>query len=112
MITQIKLFSTEGGGSAEFIRQRETHELTVSSPQPFAIKDDMAIHMYCSEAPCGDASMELVAATQVDDTPWEKPTTPDKADSSIKVPKLLGRKYFSEKGVVRRKPGAKYSCCF
>jgi len=64
---------------------------------PFAIQDDVKIYMYCSEAPCGDASMELIMAAQDDATPWEKPADTD-SDG------LTGRGYFSELGVVRRKP--------
>jgi tRNA-specific adenosine deaminase 1 len=30
--------------------------------QPFELQDDVGIHMYCSECPCSDASMELVMA--------------------------------------------------
>ena len=109
LISQSKLASAEGDDSAKFVRRRDIHELTVSSPQPFAIKDDVNIHMYCSEAPCGDASMELIAAAQEDDTPWERPSVYDEVDSSFTEPKLLGRKYFTEKGVVRRKPGGKFN---
>lgn len=40
--------------------------------QPFRIKPSLRIHMYCSEAPCGDASMELTMAAQEDATPWTR----------------------------------------
>ncbi|ETS84768.1 hypothetical protein PFICI_02793 [Pestalotiopsis fici W106-1] len=43
--------------------------------QPFAWRDDVALHMYCSEAPCGDASMELTMAAQDDASPWEIPAS-------------------------------------
>jgi len=80
-----------------FVRRRTPEELSRASFQPFAIKDHVRIFMYCSEAPCGDASMELVMAAQDDATPWTKPLQgPDNA--------MTGRGYFSELGVVRRKP--------
>jgi len=80
-----------------FIRRRTSEEFSRASFQPFAIKDDVRIFMYCSEAPCGDASMELIMAAQDDATPWTKPIqAPDSA--------MTGRGYFSELGVVRRKP--------
>ena len=107
LITQSKLSTIQGNDSAQYVRRRDIHELTTSSPQPFTIKDDVKIHMYCSEAPCGDASMELIAAAQDDNTSWERPTVVNEADGSLNKPQLLGRKYFSEKGVVRRKPGGK-----
>ncbi|KAK3367064.1 adenosine deaminase/editase [Lasiosphaeria ovina] len=104
--------------------------------QPFAWRDDVSLHMYCSEAPCGDASMELVMAAQDDASPWALPgarapltttatttttTTAKTTETAAKAPppplpaelgqpraapggELLGRGYFSELGVVRRKP--------
>ena len=70
--------------------------------QPFSIRDGLEIVMYCSETPCGDASMELVMEAQEDATPWpEEHSNPDKLDPNP----LLGRGYFSHLGAVRRKPG-------
>ena len=62
---------------------------------PFAMKDDVRIHMYCSEAPCGDASMELTMDAQDDATPW-----PEGNEDVL----LHGRGHFSSLGRVRRKP--------
>ncbi|RMY47234.1 hypothetical protein D0863_15680 [Hortaea werneckii] len=61
--------------------------------QPFELHDDVRIDMYVSDAPCGDASMELVMREQADDTPWEK------AENG-----MPGRGNFDRLGVVRRKP--------
>jgi tRNA-specific adenosine deaminase 1 len=74
--------------------------------QPFAIRDGVILHMYCSEAPCGDASMELTMAAQEDAAPWELPSTKQKSSSDEPAADgtLLGRGYFSQLGVVRRKP--------
>ena len=66
---------------------------------PFGIDENLRIMMYCSEAPCGDASMELVMETQHDPTPWPVVIPDEQATSS-----LLGRGSFSQLGVVRRKP--------
>ena len=63
--------------------------------QPFAINDDVDIHMYCSECPCGDSSMELTMKAQADDTPWRKTSEADT---------IMGRGHFSKLGIVRRKP--------
>ncbi|RDA85319.1 hypothetical protein CP532_4967 [Ophiocordyceps camponoti-leonardi (nom. inval.)] len=62
---------------------------------PFRIRPGVKLHMYCSEAPCGDASMELVMAAQPDASPWEEPSSPSP---------LPGRSHFSRLGIVRRKP--------
>ncbi|EGR51617.1 tRNA-specific adenosine deaminase [Trichoderma reesei QM6a] len=79
--------------------------------RPFKVKEDVKLHMYCSEAPCGDASMELIMAAQADASPWQLPTPPKpvsaststslEADSTAQLP---GRAYFSQLGIVRRKP--------
>lgn len=96
----------EGEEAAESSRpeQRDLdHEATTekseenegSQDHPFELRHDVSIHMYCSEAPCGDASMELTMSAQEDSTPW---TTPPGADS------MPGRGNFDRLGVVRRKP--------
>lgn len=90
--------------SSFFIRRREEHEMDgQGGSQPFTIRDDVQLHMYCSEAPCGDASMENTMDAQKDATPW-----PDHAPSATEMhsqdPILHGRGYFSQLGIVRRKP--------
>ncbi|KAL7947692.1 adenosine deaminase/editase [Trichoderma barbatum] len=75
--------------------------------RPFGVKHGVKLHMYCSEAPCGDASMELIMAAQEDASPWELPastsastqSTPSESEAA-----LSGRAYFSQLGIVRRKP--------
>lgn len=65
---------------------------------PFRLKPDVQIHMFCSQAPCGDASMELTMASQQDATPWTS------AAPSANPDDMLGRGHFDRLGVVRRKP--------
>ncbi|KAL8659531.1 MAG: hypothetical protein Q9226_000373 [Calogaya cf. arnoldii] len=85
------------------IRRREVHELSEKEGlQPFSIHDDIQLHMYSSEAPCGDASMELLMEAQVDATPWP---IDQNNPATKKLPVLLrGRESFGELGIVRRKP--------
>ena len=75
---------------------------------PFELPEDVDVHMYCSEAPCGDASMELVMREQEDDTPWDRPlpTAGTAAGEEGREARedMLGRGYFDRLGVVRRKP--------
>ena len=47
--------------------------------------------------------MEITKSEQEDGSPWSLPLPIDD-DSSSKAPELLGRAYFSELGIVRRKP--------
>ncbi|KAK5736539.1 hypothetical protein LTR17_007358 [Elasticomyces elasticus] len=63
--------------------------------QPFSLQDNVHIHLYVSDAPCGDASMELTMAAQPDSTPWTSQPSEDD---------MLGRGNFDRLGVVRRKP--------
>ncbi|QYS93399.1 A to I editase domain-containing protein [Trichoderma simmonsii] len=77
--------------------------------RPFGVKHGVKLHMYCSEVPCGDASMELIMAAQEDASPWELPTptpTPASVQPAISESEsaLPGRAYFSQLGIVRRKP--------
>lgn len=83
------------------LRRRELAERTPAEPQAFAILDGINIHMYCSDVPCGDASMEFVMASQTDATPWSA----DSKASTLADDQLLGRGHFDQLGVVRRKPG-------
>ncbi|KAJ0422392.1 adenosine deaminase/editase [Aspergillus carlsbadensis] len=80
---------------------------------PFEIQPDVRIYMYCTCAPCGDASMELCMAAQDDPTPWiipppesELDNTPSNSNtgSASDTPLLSGRAGFSKLGIVRRKP--------
>ena len=83
------------------LRRKNAHESVSqsSTSQPYTVHEDLKIMMYCSEAPCGDASMELVMEAQDDATPW--PAIPPTENGNQP---LLGRGSFSQLGVVRRKP--------
>lgn len=85
--------------SFPLIRLRSLAEISETGGfQPFTIRENVKIYMYCSEAPCGDASMELVMQTQADPTPWPIESL------SWESKQLEGRAHFSVLGIVRRKP--------
>ena len=87
--------------TSRILQLRQTCELSeIQNLPPFYIRQSLRIMMYCSEAPCGDASMELVMEAQDDPTPWPVPAAPEGS-----TPALLGRGSFPKLGVVRRKPG-------
>lgn len=94
--------------TGEWLRRRRTAEegggerlLDYGGPS-FELNEDTGVHMYCSEAPCGDASMELVMREQEDATPWDRPLAPppDQGEENG----MLGRGHFDQLGIVRRKP--------
>jgi len=88
---------------AEEEGQEEEDKANDWQAQPFALADNISLHLYVSDAPCGDASMELTMAAQPDATPW--PITSFSSPSSSDTPDMPGRGHFSLLGVVRRKPG-------
>lgn len=100
LLQEANLFESSPGFESNLLRRRAPHEIShVSGQQPFGIREGVRIMMYCSETPCGDASMELVMEAQEDPTPWPV-TSHDDCTSS----QLLGRGSFSQLGIVRRKP--------
>lgn len=101
--------AVSSGKPSSFIRprapqERHSHDAQKWQGQPFALKDGVKLHMYCSEAPCGDASMELTMAAQDDAAPWEVPAPPVSSEAAADSPLLSGRAFFSQLGTVRRKP--------
>ncbi|KAH6888087.1 adenosine deaminase/editase [Thelonectria olida] len=92
-----------GDGAESDILRKSRASTSGDGPKPFEIRDDVKLHMYCSEAPCGDASMELTMAAQEDASPWQTPTSVS-SDTEIKNGMLPGRAYFDQLGIVRRKP--------
>ena len=89
--------------TSPYIRCQDERRRSASLPRDFeplfTIQDDLEIYMYCSEAPCGDCSMELTMANQEDSKAWTL-AQPNCANPDM----LKGRAYFSELGTVRRKP--------
>ncbi|KAF2092339.1 hypothetical protein K490DRAFT_31605 [Saccharata proteae CBS 121410] len=103
LIRECNTLLDSGERSSAFLRLRDEDEKNDGENQLFAIRNDVTIHMYCSEAPCGDASMELTMSAQADSTPWSLPLSPSDANHPSEAA-LRGRGYFSHLGVVRLKP--------
>jgi len=103
LIQECHSLASTPGSTSPYIRHRVSHEISDSRGlQPFTLHESLKIQMYCSEAPCGDASMELVMSAQRDSTPW--PVQKEDHDEDNLGASLNGRGYFSELGRVRRKP--------
>ncbi|KAF3113099.1 hypothetical protein TWF706_010099 [Orbilia oligospora] len=77
---------------------------------PFTLHPSISIHLFSTEPPCGDASMEFIISAQQDPTPWSLPTTTttitnnNKENTPLPSNPLPGRSYFSTLSIVRRKP--------
>lgn len=98
LLDQCLLLSAPPHSPSPFLEQ------TPHALHPFTLKENVQIHMYCSEAPCGDASMELTMSAQSDATPWTTtPPTPITTSEASPAP-LRGRSHFSLLGAVRCKP--------
>jgi tRNA-specific adenosine deaminase 1 len=52
LLEECHALAVDGTTSSEFVRWRRQDEKTESHFQPFALKEDVDLHMYCSEAPC------------------------------------------------------------
>jgi tRNA-specific adenosine deaminase 1 len=72
--------------------------------KPFVLRPNVSIHLFSTEAPCGDASMGLLIGSkgEEDNEAWPEPA-PETLSLSNSTP-LHGRGYFSLLGTVRRKP--------
>ncbi|QDS73879.1 hypothetical protein FKW77_007007 [Venturia effusa] len=104
LISECANLAQDGTAVSRWLRRTMTIERAGNLQQPFVLKDDVRIYFYSSEAPCGDASMELTMLAQEDATPWARlpPDTELGTESNINL--LKGRGFFSELGIVRRKP--------
>lgn len=75
---------------------------------PFAVPSNVSIHMFSTEAPCGDASMEILMAElgPGGSVPWQAPHVYSLVSSRHPAPaiSLQGRAFFSDLCKVRRKP--------
>ncbi|KAH7176525.1 adenosine deaminase/editase [Dactylonectria macrodidyma] len=104
LLDECEILLRDGTESDIVQRTRVSLDKDAMYEKPFKIRDDVKLHMYCSEAPCGDASMELTMAAQVDPSPWQAPVAREPGPESQSKASLLGRGHFSELGIVRKKP--------
>ena len=103
----------EGGYESKWLGWRDEHQDCENAPdvesshmnlKPFFLRPNVSIHLFSTEAPCGDASMGLLIGSkgEEDSEAWPEPA-PETLSSSNSTP-LHGRGYFSLLGTVRRKP--------
>lgn len=64
----------------------------------------LKIHLYISEAPCGDSSLSNTVERSLDEEEWK-----DSSKPIVQSGPLRGREYFRETGLVRTKPGRRDS---
>jgi tRNA-specific adenosine deaminase 1 len=110
LIYECESLARTGGSKSSCLKRQRTSDIPDNEDpvRPFAMREGISFHMYCSEAPCGDASMELVMRAQDDPTPWDNPPALDRTTDDC-TGLMMGRGYFSQLGIVRRKPCEHYS---
>ena len=88
--------------NSPYINKLQQVDKDNQEPQ-FTLADDSFIYLFTTEAPCGDASMELLALSKrpEDAVPW---VVPAPLPSDATPPVLPGRANFGLLGTVRRKP--------
>jgi tRNA-specific adenosine deaminase 1 len=105
LIQECATIASEPNATSLYVGRRSGLDVLPTEPQLFAIHDDVKIHMYCSDVPCGDASMELIMESQIDATPWPESSTMGSENGH-----MMGRGHFDQLGIVRRKPGEWRNC--
>ena len=85
-----------------------------SNNRGFKLKRNVEIAFYCSQAPCGDASMKCLAENNLKNFQTETPSISEADESNNHDRKRLkffqpilgrGRQDFSQLGICRSKPG-------
>lgn len=98
--------TTDPAETSPFVQTADNECNKVSEAEqwraPFELHPSVQIFMFCSEPPCGDASMETLMAHKgaAESKPWSLPESETQPENDV----LHGRGYFSNLGVVRRKP--------
>ena len=69
----------------------------------FCLRGDVRLHMFTTEAPCGDASLEILMMSRPaeDNLPWPLNSA---TNDAVCETAMLGRGHFTQLGLVRRKP--------
>lgn len=101
LLQEIRHQLTDSHYRSQYVERQATPDSTLHD-RPFRLRPDLSLHFFTTEAPCGDASMELLMASKSPDeaAPWD--TNGLEEDDRDAV--LLGRGHFSILGAVRRKP--------
>jgi tRNA-specific adenosine deaminase 1 len=60
ILDECRRLAQDGSAESEFLRRRTSEELPPAADtpwhrQPYAWREDLTLHMYCSEAPCTPA---------------------------------------------------------
>ena len=105
VLNELEIMLLEPSYQSRYLEVRSPQEHTVSDDlRPgYVFKKNISFHFFTTEAPCGDASMQLLIRSKPpeDVVPWSVVSPHSSEDAA---PLLLGRGYFSQLGAVRRKP--------
>ena len=86
----VRLGSNPEANSDVLLRRSGTSAEAIVAHQPFDIDPSVKLFMYCSEAPCGDASIELVMSRHEDTTPWPVSGSGNRANQLLGLSLLSG----------------------
>ncbi|KAJ4298708.1 hypothetical protein N0V88_003740 [Collariella sp. IMI 366227] len=101
LLDECRRLAQDSTAQSDFLRRRTREELSSNNStswhaQPFDWNENLTLHMYCSEAPCGDASMELIITDDTTTTTAAANLNPHQPHLQRRHnPELLGRGYFS-----------------
>jgi tRNA-specific adenosine deaminase 1 len=52
LLEECRALALSQAESSAYLRRRQADEITERHFQPFTVREDVRLHMYCSEAPC------------------------------------------------------------
>ncbi|KAK5938613.1 hypothetical protein PMZ80_008803 [Knufia obscura] len=108
LLSEIECLLRDTGYQSQWLETTHSSADESTSLPPFRFRQGVEISLFSTEAPCGDASMELLMAAAEaagqDISPW-----PSRAEHEGRATKNgsglpLGRGFFSNLGALRRKP--------
>lgn len=104
LLAEIEHLVRGEGYESRWVAWRDGSLMAGPLARPFVLRSSVSVHMFSTEAPCGDASMGLLIGSKAegDSEAWPEPDL--EPDAGVGSPQLHGRGYFSVLGAVRRKP--------
>jgi len=108
LLTEVERLLSDDEYESQWLEVTSSTRSGSTSQPPFRFRQGVELSLFSTEAPCGDASMELLMAASEaagrDISPWPTAATHKGASSISEKALPLGRGCFSDLGALRRKP--------